>query len=71
MIRVRWRDIDGRPQQWWGQVTATSPLEVAPDGSSVGVVTSGSLIGGLVVGDRVLVQTIGTTATVLGKNYTY
>lgn len=58
-------------RRWWGEVTSTSPLEVTPDNASVGVPMSGALVGGLVVGDRVLVQLDGTAATVLGKNYTY
>lgn len=71
MIRVQWRDVVGRPQQWGGEVTNVAPLEVTPDGSSVAVTPTWCLVGGLLVGDRVLMQSAGTSVTVLGKNYTY
>lgn len=70
-VNVSWPNVHGRPSWWWGQVTSTNPLEVAPDGQADPVQMAGSLVGGLTVGDRVMVQVTGHAATVLGKNYTY
>ena len=49
-----------------GYVTQVSPLQVARMPGGVGVDAAGSLVAGLVVGDKVLVST-GRALWVLGK----
>ena len=54
---------------WWGVVSQTAPLRVRRDyaGSVAADMEPASLVAGLVVGDRVWCQSIGTALVVLGK----
>lgn len=71
MKRVTWAQILGRPTWAWGNVqTVTPDLTVLMDTGDV-VDIGSSLVGGLVVGDRVYVQSDGLARVVTGKNYTY
>ena len=54
---------------WVGTVTATSPVAVARDGSSVGVPVVFVGVPGLVVGDRVLILQVGSAAHLIAKHY--
>lgn len=72
MRSVRWRDIVGRPQWVWADVSSVSPLEVTlPNAPTVPLRVIGCGVAGLVVGDRVRVQKVGSAAEIIYKHHTY